>query len=71
MTLADNILNEVNRESGLAETEIAVRIFGRRDPNRKRRVNTACRYLVEAGRLDRRGKGGPGDPFTYRIASKL
>jgi hypothetical protein len=68
MTVADDILDEVHRQSGLTATEIAVRVYGRRSYQQK--VSQNCRRLVEAGRLERRGKGGQGDPFTYRPSSK-
>ena len=68
MTVADDILEEVHRETGLTAAEIAVRVFGRR--SQQKRVNQNCRHLVEAGRLERHGKGGPGDPFTYHLPFK-
>ena len=63
MTTVDDILDQVHRKAGLTATEIAVRVYGRR--SYQQRVNQNCRRLVEAGRLERHGKGGVGDPFTY------
>jgi hypothetical protein len=68
MTVADDILDKVHRQSGLTAAEIAVRVYGRRSHLQK--VTQNCRRLVEAGRLERHGKGGPGDPFTYHPPSK-
>ncbi len=64
MTIADEIINELRQHSGLTALEIAVNIFGRRHPYQQR-VNHACRF--DGGRLERRGKGGPGDPFIYYL----
>jgi hypothetical protein len=68
MTVADDILDEVHRNSGLTATEIAVRVYGRRSYQQK--VSQNCRRLVEAGCLECHGKGGQGDPFTYHPPSK-
>ena len=66
MALVDDIINVVRKEPGLTAMEIAVNIFGRRHPYTQW-VNIRCRDLVDADRLERRGKGGPGDPFTYYL----
>jgi hypothetical protein len=68
MTVTDDILDEVHRKSGLTATEIAVRVYGRRSYQQK--VSQNCRRLVEAGCLERHGKGGQGDPFTYHPPPK-
>jgi hypothetical protein len=65
MTLADDIMNELRKRSGLTAMEIAVSIFGRRQYYKP--VYQECRRLVEAGRLLRRGEGGQDDPFTYYL----
>ena len=66
MTIADDIMTELRQNPGLTAMAITVKIFGRRHPcNRK--VNDECRRLVEAGRLERRGNGRQGDPFTYYL----
>jgi hypothetical protein len=67
MPIADKIMNLLRRRPGLTAIEIAVNIFGRRHPY-KQRVNHACRRLIDEGRLERRGKGGPGDPLTYYLS---
>ena len=65
MTLGDDIINELRQKSGLTAMELTVRMFGRRQYHRK--VYQECRRLVKAGRLERRGKGGFRDPFTYYL----
>ena len=64
MTLADDIINELRQNSGLTVAEITLNIFGRRYPY-KQKVSRECQRLVQADRLERRGNGGQGDPFTY------
>jgi hypothetical protein len=66
MTVADDILDEVKRKSGLTEADIAALLFGRR-AGYQQRVNSTCRRLLAEGRIQRQGKGGAADPFTYRI----
>jgi len=44
-------------------------IFGRRQYRQV--VNYECRRLVKAGRLERRGKEGNGDPFTYHVPKAI
>jgi hypothetical protein len=66
MTLADNVMNELRKRPGLTAMEITVAIFGRRHPY-YRKVHQECRRLVNAGDLERRGKGAQNDPFTYYL----
>ena len=66
MTLADDIINELRQNPGLTVAEITLNIFGRRYPY-KQKVSKECRRLVKGGRLERRGNGGQGDPFTYYL----
>jgi hypothetical protein len=70
VSIADEILDEVRRKPGLTEYEIAVLIFGRRN-GYQQRVNADCRKLVKQGWLIRDGKGGPTDPFKYRLRKLL
>lgn len=72
MTIADDILLLVTARPGLTEAQIAGRLFGR--DGYQQRVNSTCRRLVREYRIERRGNGGPGDPFTYfrkRIVHRL
>ena len=63
MTLADDILSLVTRKPGLTEAEIAKHLFGRL--GYQQRVNSTCRRLIREYRVERRGNGGPGHPFSY------
>jgi hypothetical protein len=66
MTIADDIIYEVTRKSGLTEADLAALLFGKRCGYQSR-VSYACRRLVHEGRIERRGKGGQADPFTYHL----
>jgi hypothetical protein len=48
---------------GRTEAELAEAIYG--DKAYQQRVNGDCRLLVDRGVVERRGTGGPGDPFKY------
>ncbi len=63
MTVADDIEALVARRPGLTEAELANSLFG--GEGYQQRVNSTCRRLVRKGRLQRRGTGGPADPFRY------
>jgi hypothetical protein len=66
MTMADEIENIVRRTLGLTEEGLARFLHGR--SGYQQQVNSTCRRLVAEGRVVRDGKGGPADPFTYRLA---
>ena len=53
----------VNRTPGLTEPEISEALLG--SGSRQQRVNPSCRELSQLGRIERRGLGGPGEPFRY------
>jgi len=63
MTIADDILSLVTRKPGLTEAQISAHLFGQ--DGYQQRVNSTCRRLIQEYRIERRGNGGPGDPFTY------
>ena len=65
MVIADDIISVVRENPGLTAMEIALNRFGRRLYYRP--VYQACRRLVDAGRLKRRGSGVEGNPFTYYL----
>jgi len=65
MTVADDIEVLVSRRSGLTESVLAQTLFGA--DGYQQRVNSTCRRLVRQGRLQRHGRGGTGDPFTYSV----
>ena len=62
MGLADEIEKLVRRKPGLTEIDLARMLPG---PVYQHQVNSICRRLVAHGCLERQGKGGWGDPFTY------
>jgi hypothetical protein len=63
MTVADDIYSLVVRRHGLTELEIARELFG--GDGYQQQVNLPCRQLIDEGRIQRRGQGGPREPFTY------
>lgn len=66
MVLTDRITDLVRRKPGMTERELAEELFG--ETGYQQRVNSDCRLLIARGVLKRSGKGGPGDPYTYRVA---
>ena len=63
MSTKDDIELLVARKPGLTEIEIATELFG--GDAYQQKVNSQCRLLINEGRVERRGRGGNGDPFTY------
>ena len=61
--LIDDIKEVIHRTPGLTATQIAEILFG--PDGYHQRVASMCLALWEHGRVERRGNGGPGDPFTY------
>ncbi|MEN3972233.1 GIY-YIG nuclease family protein [Sphingomicrobium sp. XHP0235] len=58
------LLSYIRKRPGMTEIELAGKMFGRGTP--QQRVNPICRALVAEGLIVREGRGGQGDPFTYR-----
>jgi hypothetical protein len=63
MTTADRVLDLIRKKSDLTEAQLASEIFG--SAAYQQRVNSSCRRLIKEGKVQRRGHGGPGDPFRY------
>ncbi len=61
-TIADVIRFIVSHQPGLSEPELALAMFGECI---QQRVNSDCRLLASRGLIERRGIGGPGNPFRY------
>ena len=59
----DRLEKLIRDRPGLTATELARALYG--DDGYHERVGGACRALVQDGKVERRGNGGPGDPFTY------
>jgi hypothetical protein len=68
LVLIDVILFLVESCPGRTEAQIAEAIFGSKAY--QQRVNPDCRRLVDMGQIERRGFGGPGDPFKYYPAGR-
>jgi hypothetical protein len=66
--LADDIERIIRQHPGLTATQIAAKLYGIHGYHE--RVGGGCRRLCESGRVQRRGTGGAGDPFTYFPAFK-
>jgi len=65
LTLADVLLFLIEKGPGRTESELAEAIFG--DRAYQQRVNQDCRLLVSRGMIERRGTGGPSDPYKYFV----
>ncbi len=61
-TIADVIKFIVSHRPGLSESELSFAMFGERV---QQRVNSDCRLLAGRGLIERRGSGGPSDPYRY------
>lgn len=66
--MTEEVYEVVRDKSGLTEAQIARMIFGR--DAYPQQVNRACRILVDTGRLERRGRGTSGYPYTYFLKIK-
>ena len=62
-TILDVLLFLIRSGPGRTEAQLAEAMFGRN--GYQQRVNSDCRLLVSSGKVERRGTGGPADPFTY------
>lgn len=61
--IVDQLLRLIQRHSGKTEMELATLIFGPKAY--QQRVNSDCHLLISRGLVERRGMGGPSDPFRY------
>ncbi len=61
--LIEDVERLIQETPGLTATALAQRLFGH--DGYHSRVSAEIRALVHVGRVERRGGGGPGDPFTY------
>lgn len=62
-TISDVLLFLIDNGPGRTETELAQAIFG--NEAYQQRVNSDCKLLLSMGRVERRGEGGPADPYRY------
>jgi hypothetical protein len=63
VTLFDVIEFIIHKRPGLTEAELAEAIYG--DRGYQQRVNQDCRRMESGRKVERRGGGGPSDPFRY------
>ena len=61
--IADQLLRLIQIRPGKTEIELAEEIFG--PEGYQQRVNSDCHLLIGRGLVERRGMGGPSDPFRY------
>ena len=61
--LIDDVETIIRLKPGLKASQIAAEIFG--EAGYPERVNALLRVLCRVGKIERRGSGGPGDPYTY------
>jgi hypothetical protein len=64
-SVAGQIIELVKNRPGMTELEISKAIFRRSAVQQQ--VNQHCRALLKTGQLQRRGRGGASDPFTYDL----
>ncbi len=62
-TLGDALALLIEKGPGRTEAELAQAIYGHKGVQQA--VNQDCRILVGQGRVERRGAGGPTDPYVY------
>lgn len=67
MTLADTLNFLIGNGPGRTEAQLAEAIFGAE--GYPQRVNGDCRLLESRGHVERRGAGGPNDPYRYYPAA--
>jgi hypothetical protein len=61
--LVDKLEHLIREVPGLTATELAQRLFGL--DGYHTRVSAECRLLAHLKRVERRGTGGPADPYRY------
>jgi hypothetical protein len=63
MSQSDVLEFVIQKGPGRTELELAQAIHG--DQGHQQRVNQDCDMLVNERKVERRGEGGPGDPYRY------
>ena len=67
-TLDQQLVDLIETREGLTERELAMAIFG--PDGRQQNVNPTCRRLLSQGLVERRGEGGPREPYRYYPKNK-
>ena len=62
-TKSEVLLFLIEHGPGRTEAELANAIFG--ESGYQQRVNGDCNLLLSRGQVERRGDGGPADPYRY------
>ena len=65
--LIDDVERIIQTTPGLTATQIARKLYGINGYGE--RVRAACQMLHHSGRIERTGRGGPGDPFRFYPAA--
>ncbi len=62
------VLAAIRQKPHMTKIQIAQAVV----PNNayQQRVNSLCRQLLKEGQLQRHGKGGRGDPYSYTIRKR-
>ena len=63
LTIADVLPFLIENGPGRTEAQLAEAIFGH--AGYQQRVNGDCRLLLSRGCIERRGDGGPSNPYRY------
>ena len=63
ISIANVLLFLIEHGPGRTESELAGAIFGQE--GYQQRVNGDCNLLVNRKQVERRGVGGPADPYRY------
>jgi hypothetical protein len=63
MTICDVLTFIIHSGPGRTEAQLSEAVFGKQE--RQQRVNLDCVLLVARGVVERKGTGGPADPFRY------
>lgn len=66
--LRDDVERIVGERPGRTATELARVLYG--VDGYQERINPVLRALIAAGCIERRGSGGPSDPFRYFPVAK-
>lgn len=66
----DVLIFLIEKCPGRSEQQLSEAIFGSKGNGYQQRVNQDCRMLADRGEVERRGNGGPTDPYRYFPKSK-
>lgn len=64
-TLGEVLVFLIEKGPGRTEAQLAEAVYG--NDGYQQQVNSECRFLLQQRRIERRGDGGPADPFRYHL----